>query len=157
MLKIKIMVIDRTKAAFLKQGEDFYKERLKHYTSLEWVELKPVKILKKKTDIEIMAAEAQIIRKSLQPRDYLIALDRSGESPGSAELAEWLRRLSLNSQGTITFLIGGPLGLDQELLGQARKIFSLSKLTLTHEMSRLILLEQLYRAFTILKGEKYHK
>ncbi|RPI70720.1 MAG: hypothetical protein EHM45_24480, partial [Desulfobacteraceae bacterium] len=122
MLKIKIMVVDRTKAAFLKQGEDFYKERLKHYASLEWVELKPVKILKNKTDMEIMSAEARIVRKSLETRDYLIALDRNGQSPGSEELAEWLRRLSLHNQGIVTFLIGGPLGLDPELLGRARKV-----------------------------------
>jgi 23S rRNA (pseudouridine1915-N3)-methyltransferase len=157
MLKIKILVVDRTKAVFLKQGEDFYQKRLKHYAALEWVEIKPIKILKSKSSAEIMAAEAQVIKKSLQPRDYLIALDRRGESLSSEELAEWLKRLALNGQGPVVFLIGGPLGLDRELLQQAQKILSLSNLTLTHEMSRLILLEQLYRAFTILKGEKYHK
>jgi 23S rRNA (pseudouridine1915-N3)-methyltransferase len=68
-----------------------------------------------------------------------------------------LDRLSTGAEGWISFVIGGPLGLSQELLDQADKILSLSRLTLTHEMSRLLLLEQLYRAFTIIRGEKYHK
>jgi 23S rRNA (pseudouridine1915-N3)-methyltransferase len=86
-----------------------------------------------------------------------VPLDRTGHAFDSEELATWLDKLSTGTGGWVSFIIGGPLGLSQELLDQAGRILSLSRLTLTHEMSRLLLLEQLYRAFTIIRGEKYHK
>jgi 23S rRNA (pseudouridine1915-N3)-methyltransferase len=87
----------------------------------------------------------------------MVPLDRSGHEFDSQELAAWLDSLSTGTGGWVSFIIGGPLGLPRELLDRAGKILSLSRLTMTHEMSRLLLLEQLYRAFTILRGEKYHK
>jgi len=91
------------------------------------------------------------------PRDYVIALDRSGKTYTSKGLAGWLDKLSIHVGGWVSFVIGGPLGLSSSVLERSQGIFSLSRLTLTHEMSRLILLEQLYRALTILRGENYHK
>jgi 23S rRNA (pseudouridine1915-N3)-methyltransferase len=98
-----------------------------------------------------------MLSRKLSPRDYVVALDRAGESLDSEELARWLEHLSRRAPGGVSFLIGGPLGLSKTLLNRAQKVLSLSRLTLTHEMSRLLLLEQLYRAMTILKGGKYHK
>ena len=91
------------------------------------------------------------------PTDYLVALDRSGQQYDSEGLAAWFDKLSMERGGWISFVIGGPLGLPSDLLKRAQKVLSLSSLTLTHEMCRLFLLEQVYRAFTIMKGEKYHK
>ena len=91
------------------------------------------------------------------PQDYVIALDRSGKAYSSRGLATWLDDISIHVGGWVSFVIGGPLGLSPDILKRAQGVFSLSRLTLTHEMSRLVLLEQLYRAMTILKGEKYHK
>lgn len=157
MLKLKIIVVDRTKSPFLREGEIFYLERLRRYARVKWVEVRPAKIKKGRREEEILNKEGQAIARKLAPKDYLVPLDRSGRQFHSEGLAAWLDKRSLATGGSLTFIIGGPLGLSKELLDRGHKILSLSKLTLTHEMSRLLLLEQLYRAFTILRGEKYHK
>jgi 23S rRNA (pseudouridine1915-N3)-methyltransferase len=157
VLKLKIIVVDRTRSSFLKEGESFYLERLRKYVQAEWVEVKPSKIKKGRPEEQILSTEGEAIARKLAPRDYMVPLDRSGHEFDSEQLAAWLDSLSTNMGGWVSFIIGGPLGLSKELLDRADKVFSLSRLTLTHEMSRLLLLEQLYRAFTILRGEKYHK
>ncbi len=157
MLKLRIIVVDRTRSSFLKEGESSYLERLRRYVQVEWVEVKPAKIRKGRPEQEILGTESDAIARKVAPRDYLVPLDRSGQQFDSEALAAWLESLSTRTEGWVSFIIGGPLGLSKKLLDRANKILSLSRLTLTHEMSRLLLLEQLYRAFTILRGEKYHK
>ena len=156
MLKIRFIVVDRTRSPFLKQGESFYLDRLRKYAHTEWVEVKPARIKKGRSPKEILTAEGDSIAKRFIPREYLIALDRKGKSYDSDELAARIEDLS-TTQNRLGFVIGGPLGLSKEILDRAHEIFSLSRFTLSHEMSRLLLLEQLYRAFTIIHGEKYHK
>jgi 23S rRNA (pseudouridine1915-N3)-methyltransferase len=157
LLKIKIIVVDRTRSAFLKEGESFYLKRLRYYVPVEWVEVKPARIIKGKHEEEILGAEGEAIARKMSARDFLVALDRKGDQLDSVELAQWLEPLAQHAPAGVVFLVGGPLGLSRALLERAEKVLSLSRLTLTHEMSRLLLLEQLYRALTILKGEKYHK
>ena len=157
MLRVKVIVVDRTRSPFLKEGEAFYLERLKKYIPVDWVEVKSVKIGKGRPSEEVKAKEAKALANKLSPGDHIIALDRTGRLYDTEKLAARLGRLSTQARGWICFVIGGPLGLPREFLNQARDILSLSRLTLTHEMSRLVLLEQLYRSLTILKGEKYHK
>lgn len=157
MIKIKCMVIDRTRSSFLKEGESFYLDRLRHYAQVEWIEIKPVKIKKGRSEGEILAAEAKAIERRLSGTDFVIALDRTGEEVVSEELAAWLNRVSTRQPGWATFIIGSPLGLSKGIIQNAARVLALSRLTLTHEMTRLVLLEQLYRAMTLLKGEKYHK
>jgi 23S rRNA (pseudouridine1915-N3)-methyltransferase len=157
MIKIRIIVADRTRSPFLAEGEAFYLKRLQNYAQVEWVEVKPVKMTKGRPEEEILHLEGQALIHKRGPKDYLVALDRSGRQYGSEEFAGRLEKVAMNSSGGITFMIGGPLGLSGDALAEADEILSLSKFTLTHEMSRVLLLEQIYRAFTILKGEKYHK
>jgi 23S rRNA (pseudouridine1915-N3)-methyltransferase len=157
MLRIKLIVVDRTKQPFLKEGESFYIRRVRRYAALEWIEVRPAKITKGRPDEEILAEEARNIAKRIAKNDYTVALDRSGRSLTSEDLAFWLECLQGKGVECVTFLIGGPLGLSKGALADSREILSLSAFTLTHEMSRLVLLEQIYRAFTILRGEKYHK
>lgn len=157
MLKIRIIVVDRTRSAFLKEGESFYLKRLRKYVPVDWEEVKPAKIVKGKRDEEVLNAEGEFLFRKISSKDYLVALDRAGEPLDSEGLARWLEGLSHQGPGGVSFVIGGPLGLSRSVLDRAQKVLSLSRLTLTHEMSRLLLLEQLYRAMTILKGEKYHK
>ena len=157
MLRIRVIVVDRTRAGYLRKGETLYLDRLKNYAQVEWVEVKPVKIKKGRPESDILDIEGKALTRKVTPRDYLVALDRSGRARDSEGLAVWLERLSLEVGGWVSFVIGGPLGLSKEILTSAHEVVSLSKLTLTHEMTRLILLEQLYRAFTIMRGEKYHK
>lgn len=156
-MKCKFIVVDKTRASFLKEGESFYLDRIKRYAQTEWFEVKPVKIKKGVAEEKIKGMETRAIFQKIGPGDYLIALDRSGRQHDSEGLAKRLKALSVGVSGSVCFTIGGPIGLSREILEKADLVLSLSKMTLTHEMSRLILLEQVYRAFTIIKGEKYHK
>lgn len=156
MLTIKIIVVDRTRSSFLADGQSFYLNRLQRYARTEWVETKAARIKKGRTTQEILNEEGSFIAKRLLSRDYAIVLDRSGKAHNSEGLAARLEQLSI-SQNRLAFILGGPLGLSKKIKDTAHEILSLSQLTLTHEMSRLILLEQLYRAFTIINNERYHK
>ena len=157
MLKIRIIVIDRTRAGFLREGEAFYLKRLRNYVAVEWEEVRPVKIVKGKDEGEILNAEGELLGRKVSLKEHLVALDRAGDPMDSEGLARWLEQMARHAPGGVCFVIGGPLGLSKNILERAQKVLALSRLTLTHEMSRLVLLEQLYRAMTILKGEKYHK
>ncbi len=150
-------MIDRTRTPFLKEGETLFLKRLRRYAQIEWIEVKPSKITKGRPPQEILDREGRAIARFLNPRDYVVALDKSGLQYDSEGLADWLKKLSTTTGGWICFVIGGPTGLSAEIKGQAQEILSLSKLTLTHEMCRLFLLEQVYRAFTIMEGRRYHK
>lgn len=156
MLKIKIIVVDRTRSAFLAEGESFYLDRLGRYALVEWIETKPARIRKKSSPKSILDEEGLSIAKRLHARDYIIVLNRSGKTYDSEGLSARIDQLSV-SHSQLTFVIGGPLGLSKDILKKAHEILSLSSLTFTHEMSRLILLEQLYRSFTIINNAKYHK
>ena len=142
---------------FLKEGEVFYLDRLRKYVQVDWVEVKPIKISQGRPTLEILAAEGERIVQRLTQHDYSVCLDRSGNQYDSETLAAWLGSLLNEGEQCVSLIIGGPLGVSKDVLDQSREVLSLSQFTLTHEMSRLILLEQLYRAFTILRGEKYHK
>ena len=157
MIKIRIIVADRTRSPFLAEGEAFYLKRLQSYAQVEWIEVKPVRMTKGRPEEEILRLEGQALIRKRGPKDYLVALDRTGRQYGSEEFAGRLEKVALNAGGGITFMIGGPLGLSGDVLAESDEILSLSRFTFTHEMSRVLLLEQIYRAFTILKGEKYHK
>lgn len=157
MPKIRIIVVDRTRSGFLKEGESYYLERLKKYVQVDWFQVKPAKIADEKKAEEFLAVEGERIFRKVGPHDYLVSLDLSGRQFDSEGLASWLQNLAGRGEKCVTFAIGGPLGLSKEVIQRSREVLSLSELTFTHEMSRLILLEQLYRAFTILRGEKYHK
>jgi 23S rRNA (pseudouridine1915-N3)-methyltransferase len=156
-MKIKIIVVGKTKETFLQQGEKEFQQRLARYCQLEWIIVKEEKIVSNKPEQNIKLKEAERILNKISKGSLDIALDRTGEQLTSEELAEFLRQKMNEGYGQITFIIGGTLGLEEKILKSATKVLSLSQMTFTHEMTRLILLEQLYRAFTILKSEKYHK
>ena len=157
MLKLNFIVVDRTRASFIKEGEEEYFKRLKRFVSFKWTEVRPVRITKSTSDEEVIRKEGESILAKIEPGDYLIALDRTGKQYSSEGFASMFKKLSLENRGQICFVIGGPLGLSKGVLKRADHIMSISKMTLTHEMARLILTEQIYRAFTIIEGHKYHK
>jgi 23S rRNA (pseudouridine1915-N3)-methyltransferase len=105
----------------------------------------------------IVHEEGLALSRHIRNGDIAVPLDRTGKEFDSLQLAAWLEGLGRDLGGTICFLIGGPLGHGEDVMQKAKKVLSLSRLTLTHEMARLVLLEQLYRASTIMAGEKYHK
>ena len=157
MVKIIIISVGRTKEGWIKEGVSHYQKLLKRYADLRLIEIKEEKITKSDAPEDILDAEAQRILKNLNKSTLSVALDRAGKSMSSKELAGWLgERLGLGL-GEFTFVLGGALGLSPKVRRACSINLSLSRMTLTHEMSLVILLEQIYRAFSIVKGTKYHK
>lgn len=138
-------------------GEKEFQQRLSRYCQVEWLVIKDEKIVAGKSEQQIKANEAGRILQQIAPRSWSVALDRTGKPMSSEDFADWLQKKMNGGDSELEFIIGGALGLDPAVLKSANQVMSLSTMTFTHEMSRLILLEQLYRAFTILRGEKYHK
>ncbi|MCI0494932.1 23S rRNA (pseudouridine(1915)-N(3))-methyltransferase RlmH [candidate division KSB1 bacterium] len=156
-MKIKIIVVGKTKEKFLQIGEKEFQQRLARYCQVEWITIKEEKIVTGKSDHQIKASEAERILHKIATKSWKVALDRDGEPMGSEDLAAWLQKKMNEGTSEFEFIIGGALGLDPVVLNSVNQVLSLSQMTFTHEMSRLILVEQLYRALTILRGEKYHK
>ncbi|MGD9162773.1 MAG: 23S rRNA (pseudouridine(1915)-N(3))-methyltransferase RlmH [Desulfobacteraceae bacterium] len=157
MLKLNFIVVDRTRSSFIREGEKEYLKRLKRFISFKWTEVKPVRITKSTSDEEVIRKEGENILLKTDPGDYMIALDRSGKQCSSEGFASMFKKLTMENRRQICFVTGGPLGLSKDVLRRANQIMSISEMTLTHEMVRLILTEQIYRAFTIIEGHKYHK
>jgi 23S rRNA (pseudouridine1915-N3)-methyltransferase len=157
MIRLNFIMVDRTRASYIKEGEDEYLKRLKRFVNYKWTEVRPVKIIKGISDDEVIHKEGEHILEKILPGDYLIALDKDGKQYSSEGFASLIKKLADENRGQVCFIIGGPLGLSEDVKKRASQIISLSEMTLTHEMVRLILTEQIYRAFTIIEGHKYHK
>lgn len=154
-MKVKFLVVGKTAFDYLKVGEEIYQDRLKHYCSFERIEVQDVKNPKNLSKDEIKRKEASSILAKLSPNDFLVLLDENGKELSSVELANWIEKRNLLPQN-IVFLIGGAYGFDSSLYERMNLKLALSKMTFSHQMVRIIFLEQLYRAFTITKGEPYH-
>ncbi|MCC7385892.1 MAG: 23S rRNA (pseudouridine(1915)-N(3))-methyltransferase RlmH [Deltaproteobacteria bacterium] len=156
-MRLRIIAIGRDKRDPTCALASTYIERIAHYHAIELIELKE-EPAKGSTPIDrVRAIEATRIREALGPSDHWVALDERGKDLRSEEVAQRLRALAESAVKVVSFVIGGPNGLDPALLSSARERWSLSKLTLPHRLARLVLAEQLYRACTILRGEPYHK
>ena len=156
MPRIKIIVVGQTKLPFLLEGQRFYLERLRHYATVNLTEVKPVPVKRKAREKSVKDQEGISILRNINDREYVIALDQRGNMYDSPGLASYMEKIFME-QDRLVFVTGGVLGLSKGVLSRAQNTLSLSRFTFTHEMTRLFLLEQLYRAFTILRGEKYHK
>lgn len=159
-MNIVIYVLGRYKEAYYKAMEQEYLKRLSGYSKLTIVELSPASTPLNPNDAEIEAAkskEGREILAKLKPNDYLVTLDLGGEEPTSAELSKRLDHWMVASGSHLNFAIGGSYGLSQEVKKRANDVLTLSRLTFTHEMARLLLEEQLYRSFRILHHEPYDK
>lgn len=151
------MVVGKTREKFLQQGERFFLERLAPFCQVDWVVVKEEKGSASKTDEMVKQKEGARLLDQWPQRGCVVVLDAGGLEMSSEELAHFLQERMNSGQNEVTFVIGGALGLADKVRLAATYRLSLSRLTFTHEMTRLILLEQLYRSFTILKGSKYHK
>ncbi|MBM3185048.1 MAG: 23S rRNA (pseudouridine(1915)-N(3))-methyltransferase RlmH [Bacteroidetes bacterium] len=154
-MKVKFLVVGKTAFDYLKVGEEIYQDRLKHYCSFERIEVQDVKNPKNFSKEEIKRKEAIAILSKLSPNDFLILLDENGKEFSSVELANWIEKRNLLPQN-IVFVIGGAYGFDSSIYERMNMKLALSKMTFSHQMVRIIFLEQLYRAYTITKGEPYH-
>jgi 23S rRNA (pseudouridine1915-N3)-methyltransferase len=155
-MRLVVICVGKTRERFIQEGIVKYLRYLKPYTDVEIKELKEEKIQDLRDAPRIRKREAEKIFRTASPGTYLAALDERGSEYTSHEFAHFLNGLMESGTKEMTFVIGGAMGLDESVAEKANKVIALSRLTLTHEMARLVLLEQLYRAFTIIKGKTYH-
>lgn len=155
-MKIKLIYIGKTSKKFLIEGEEEYFSRLKHYCSFERIEIVDIKNQKSLTFEQIKKAEGEKFLEHVSKGDLIFLLDDKGKQFTSKEFANFIQKQLNYSSETLKFFIGGAFGFSDEIYAIANGKISLSSLTFSHQMVRMIFLEQLYRAFTILKGEKYH-
>lgn len=155
-MRLRFLIVGKDRQDPLVLAAEAYRERLSHYFPTELVEVKETPL--KNAPVErVKQEEAARLMDALHDGDYLIVLDERGKEHTSMELAERLKRAQADGIRSLALVIGGPSGLDPELVKSAKERWALSRLTLPHRIARLLLCEQLYRAGTILRGEPYHK
>lgn len=155
-MKIIFLFTGKTDNGWIKDGFDQYLGRLRHYTDIELVEIAPPKNAAKLQAVELNKAEGELQLAKIQDSDRLVLLDERGKQFSSVEMAAWMEKQQLAGYRRLVFLVGGPFGFSEKVYQRADAQLSLSKLTFSHQMVRTILAEQVYRSFTILRGEKYH-
>ena len=155
-MKIKLICVGKTNFNFLKTGEEEYSKRLAHYCSFSRIDIPELKQVKSFTQEEIKLREGELILSKIQSGEYLVLLDDKGKSFNSIAFANHLEKKALHGSSAITFIIGGAYGFSNDLYERSNHKLGLSKMTFSHQMVRMIFLEQLYRAMSILKGEPYH-
>ena len=155
MLHVTILMVGKTREAFIQEGVAFYQRRIQPFLDLTLTSVREEKEAAGLTAAAVKLREGGRLRAQVPPRAYVVALTPQGRQFSSEEFAAWLTQRELDSR-PLAFLIGGHLGLDPTTLAAAAEHLALARLTLTHELSRLVLLEQLYRAMTIKCGHPYH-
>jgi 23S rRNA (pseudouridine1915-N3)-methyltransferase len=155
-MKIQFWTIGKAHEAHVKEGIDLFTKRIRHYYSVEWQILPVPRNSGMLSESDLKQKEGLMILDWLEPDDYLIALDEKGKQMTSEELATFIQNKTNQSSKRLIFLIGGAYGLDEKVLLRANYTWSLSKLVFPHQLVRLILAEQIYRACTIIRNEKYH-
>lgn len=155
-MKILLLVIGKTDDDYLVTGIKKYVGRLGHYVPFELKEIPDIRNRKTLSEEQQKKAESFLLLSQLQNGDHVVLLDENGKQFTSVEFSENLEKLMASGCKRIVFVIGGPYGFSPEVYAKANAKISLSPMTFSHQMVRLIFVEQLYRAFTILKGEPYH-
>ncbi|MCG8604392.1 23S rRNA (pseudouridine(1915)-N(3))-methyltransferase RlmH [bacterium] len=156
-MKIKIVSVGKTKQHHWQLAEKEFAQRISFYADLSQVSVKEAPLVSLKNVDLAMRAEAQELTKKIDRREFMVVLHPSGSAMTSETFADFFQQKMSQGQNQIVFVIGGSLGLDRELVQKANLKLSISQMTLPHELAKVVLLEQIYRAFTILRGEKYHK
>ena len=155
-MKITLLTVGKTDVKWVSEGLDLYVSRLVHYVPFQVREIPELKNVSALTREQIKSREGELILKSLKPADEVVLLDEGGREFRSMDFASWIgERISRGSRD-IVFVIGGAYGFSPEVYSRAESKLSLSKMTFSHQMVRTIFAEQLYRAFTILRGAPYH-
>ena len=155
-MKIALLTVGKTDVNWVKQGLDIYMSRLKHYIPFSITEIPELKNVSSLSKDQIKTKEGELILKNIKPTDDVILLDEHGKQYGSVEFATLLQN-KINYEGKdIVFVIGGAYGFSEPVYNRANSKISLSKMTFSHQMVRAIFAEQIYRAFSIMKGEPYH-
>lgn len=155
-MKITLLAIGKTADAYLREGIAIYTSRLQHYATFQYKELGDVRNAKSLSREQLKTQEGELILQQLSPADELWLLDENGRQFSSAAFAEYINKKSLYSPKPVVIVIGGAFGFSDKVYQRAGEKIALSPMTFSHQMVRLIATEQLYRAFSIIKGEPYH-
>jgi 23S rRNA (pseudouridine1915-N3)-methyltransferase len=155
-MKISLWSVGKNHEGYVQEGIKEFTKRISKYFPVEWNIISPPKNSGLLLENDLKAKEGDIILQWLKQDDYLVALDERGKTLDSPGLAHFIQSRATESKKNLVFLIGGAYGIDEKVLKRANYIFSLSSLTFPHQLVRLILCEQIYRACSILRNEKYH-
>lgn len=155
-MKITLMVIGKTCDSYLQEGIAGYTKRLSHYIPFEITYVSDIKNTKNLSEAQQKTLEGQALKKRIEPGDYIVLLDEHGKQYTSMEFSRYIEGKMSTIPKRLVFIVGGPYGFSQEIYDIAREKISLSKMTFSHEMIRLIFTEQIYRAMTIINHEPYH-
>jgi len=155
-MKLQLWSIGKQHEAYVKMGVEDFTKRINNYFPSDWTIIPPLKNAATLSEIDLKRKEGEVILNMLQKDDYLVLLDERGKSFTSEKLAEFVQQRANESTKNVIFLIGGAFGVDEAVSKRANYKWSLSQLVFPHQLVRLILAEQVYRACTILRNEKYH-
>lgn len=155
-MNMTLLAVGRTEVSWVREGLELYTSRLRHYAPFKVEEIPHLKGTAALTEQSVKEKEGEIILSKVRPSDFLILLDEHGKEYRSVEFAKYMEQLMSRTSQDLVFVIGGAYGFSQAVYDRANAKISLSKMTFSHQMVRVIFAEQLYRAFTILKGEPYH-
>lgn len=155
-MKITLAVVGKTEVGFVRQGIEEYVKRLQHYVSFNIQYVGDVKGTRNMSEAQQKAAEGKSLLATLEAGDHVVLLDEHGTERTSMDFSQWLQRRMASGSKRVVFVVGGPYGFSQDVYDRANEKISLSKMTFPHELVRLVFVEQLYRAFTILRHEPYH-
>lgn len=155
-MNIKLLVVGKTVKGFVSDGVEEYTKRLKHYINFSIEVIQDVKNASSLSSAQLKEKEKELILKHISLDDYVILLDEKGREFSSTEFASFIQQKMNNSIKSLVFVVGGAFGFDERIKQQHNNKISISRMTLSHQMIRLLFTEQLYRAFTILKNEPYH-
>lgn len=159
-MKITILAVGKIKEKYFADAVREYSKRLSRYCKLEIIEVADERTPEHASGCEedlIRAREGERLRKYIKEGAYLISLAIQGRQVSSEEFSEKIERLGVQGESHIIFIIGGSIGIDQGILQDSKELLSFSKMTFPHQLMRVVLLEQIYRGFRIMKGEPYHK
>ena len=156
-MKIKIIALGKIKEKFLKDGINEFLKRLTPYASVDIIELSPIEIKNENLVEKILEQEGEKILSHIKPQSFVITMEIKGKQFSSEEFAQKIEELTNYGYGEIVFIIGSSCGLSPIVSARANLKMSMSKMTFLHQFARLLLVEQIYRAFKIIKGETYHK
>ncbi|MBQ6515984.1 23S rRNA (pseudouridine(1915)-N(3))-methyltransferase RlmH [bacterium] len=156
-MNIKILAFGKIKEDFLKQGINEFLKRLTPYTGMEIVELTPIEVKDDALIEKVLNDEAEKALSLIKPSDYVVTMEIEGKNLSSEQFAEKIKDIQNSGVQQLVFVIGSSCGLGEKIKARANFKLSLSKMTFLHQFSRLILVEQIYRAFKIMNNETYHK
>jgi 23S rRNA (pseudouridine1915-N3)-methyltransferase len=156
-MKLRVITAGSHSDAEFAEAVNRYLNRIKHFFPIEVTEVKPERGRQNLDDVAIMRAQSARLMAAIPNRGYTVVLDERGQQLDSLKFAKWLERLTIDQPDGVNFVVGGDVGLDDTVRQRADKLLSLSAMTLPHVLARVVLMEQIYRACTLMRNIPYHK